>query len=685
MIYNKIHVSHTRKLVMNQIAKKRSKALKKRIFNLLVFFLLPVLILSAGAQNEDAGTVAEASAVRKQAGSIVASEGGVIAGLVPIEFNEAPMLKAMVASGELPPVEERLPDEPLVVRPFESIGKYGGTITLIQRTVSDWGTIQNSNLEPLLHKEQDNYTNAIPNLAVDWEMAADARTFTLFLRKGVKYSDGVEFTADDIMFWYNDQFMNEELAQSWRSQWRPMTAEKIDDYTLRYTFPEPSPGVIHAFASGTWWGSQSMAFQPAHYAKQFHIDYNEDAADLAKAEGFDHWYQLFQNKTSFNRGSVMNKELPVVAPWQVEEIEPDHVTMVRNPYYFKVDTEGNQLPYADYKRSILAENVELRAAKILAGEPDFTRGAISVKKIPAVKMVEERNNYRVFLGSKLFDYSAEGTLFFNHTTEDPVIRELLNNVKFKQALSLAINRDEINNTVMMGTAEPTQATLGPEPVTPFYEERFATAFIEYDPDRAMRLLDEIGLAKDSNGYRLRSDGDQLVLIIEGAEWIASHPPTIELVADYWDKIGIRTTANVNPGGGMWQKFSANTSHVSTWVFGSTYPRMSVNVQWWAQAQFWGRQWQAWFQSNGESGEEPTDEVKEFAAVWSDLPLTVDEAERIEMGKMAMELLAENLWFIGITTPEPEVRTVRRNLRNVNLEAFTETHLFVDRMFQWYFE
>ena len=657
----------------------------KRTFYVLVFFLLPILALSAGAQQETTEASVEASTVMKVAGSFVTSEGGVMEGPVPIEFNEAPMLKAMVASGELPPVEERLPDEPLVVRPFENVGKYGGTLNLIQRTVTDWGTIQNGNLEPLLHKEQDNYTNPIPNLAVDWEMAADAKSFTLFLRKGVRYSDGVEFTADDIMFWYNDQYMNEELAQAWRSEWPPLTAEKIDDYTVRYTFPEPSPGVIHAFASATWWGSQSMAFQPAHYARQFHIDYNEDADDLAKEAGFDHWYQLYQNKTQFSRGSVMNPELPLVAPWLVEEIEPDHVTMVRNPYYFKVDTEGNQLPYIDYKRAVLGESVELRAAKVLAGEPDFTRNAVGIKKIAAIKMVEERNNYRVFLGSKLFDYSSEGTLFFNHTTEDAVIREVLNNVKFKQALSLAIDRDEINNTVMMGTAQPTQATLGPEPATPYYDERNATAFIEYDPDRAMQLLDEIGLAKDSDGYRLGSDGNQLVLIIEGAEWIASHPPTIELVADYWDKIGIKTTINVNPGGGMWQKFNANTSHVSCWVFGSTYPRMSVGIQWWAEGFFWGRQWQVWFNTDGESGEEPPDAVKEFAGVWSDLPTTVDEAERINMGKRAMELLAENLWFVGITTPEPEVRTARTNLRNVNIESFTETTLFVDRMFQWYFE
>ena len=253
-----------------------------------MLLLLPVLILSAGAEKEETETVGEVTAVKKQAGVIVTSEGGMIGGPVPVEFNEAPMLKAMVASGELPPVAERLPDEPLVVRPFESVGKYGGTLTFTMRTVTGWDIIQNSNLEPLLHKEQNNYNNAIPNLAVNREMDADAKAFTLYLRKGVKYSDGVEFTADDIMFWYDDQFMNEELAQAWRSEWRPMTVEKIDDYTLRYTFPEPSPGVIHAFASATWWGSQSMAFQPAHYAKQFHIDYNKDAADLAKAEGFDY-------------------------------------------------------------------------------------------------------------------------------------------------------------------------------------------------------------------------------------------------------------------------------------------------------------------------------------------------------------------------------------------------------------
>jgi len=373
---------------------------------------------------------------------------GVVPGLAG-GYNEAPMLRTRVAAGELPPVEERLPEEPLVVEPLEEIGQYGGTLITIQRSIDDWGNPSHINVETILGKDPTDETKVLPNIAKNWKFSPDAKTLTLYLRKGMKWSDGQPFTADDIMFWYNDILQNKELTPTIWEIWQPggklLKVEKIDDYTVKLKFAVPWPGILFVLAGEM--AIQNSFYAPIHYLKRFHIKYNPDADKLAKEEGFDYWYQLFQQKGMHNADNQPHPELPTLSTWIPEVIALDHITLVRNPYYWKVDTEGNQLPYIDRVKGALAEGIELRVAKILSGEPDLVgEHDVDISKFPVIMQTADENNYRVSLEE---DVSREPPavwqvgLYFNHTVADPFLRELFSDVRFKQALSLAINRSEV--------------------------------------------------------------------------------------------------------------------------------------------------------------------------------------------------------------------------------------------------
>jgi len=603
-------------------------------------------------------------------------------------FNEAPMLRTMVAAGELPPVSERLPEEPLVIKPHESIGKYGGSLNLLLQGPGNWEAMGWLNIEPFLALDREDATRILPNIAKGWELSSDAKTLTLYLRKGMKWSDGYPFGADDLLFWYNDICQNKELTPVMRSVWQPggelMEMEKIDDYTVELEFAISSPNFLYLLAGPAQYGMQRAGiFVPAHYLKQFHIKYNPDADKLAKEEGYDHWYQLFAAKNNF-RGAIQPEvELPVLGAWVAKVVAADHVTCVRNPYYFKIDTQGNQLPYIDQTKGPIVTNLELAAAKVFAGDPDFY-AALDPSKLSVVMANADKNGYEVFVQKKaLHNWPAFFVgLFFNHTVEDLFVRELFSNDKFKQALSLAINRDEINQLALKGLGEPTQATL----LEPFYEERFGQAYAQYDPQKAKGLLAEIGLKSDEDGYILRPDGERLNLVIELAPWFQGiHQPATELIKDYWEKIGIKTSIDQTSGGEMWALYGANESQISMWVLDECdYTLISSKANWWSGGHFWGREWQRWFSTDGEEGIEPPADAKEFISIWEEIPYTMSNEEKISMGKRALELLTENLWMIGVARA-PRIRVVRTSLGNVDLEHFGYVSYSCSGGFQWFFE
>ena len=309
------------------------------------------------------------------------------------EYGEAPSLKARVASGELPPVEKRLPDEPAVMRPWNQIGTYGG-----EALTGDWRDINCINAEHLLEIIAPDFTAPVSNVLKGYELAADAKKITLYLRKGMKWSDGELFTADDFVFWYEDVLLDENITPVKPSIYSPggdlMEVKKIDETTVEYLFSAPYPVIIDVLASDQWW---QFPILPAHYMKQFHIKYNDKANEVAKEEGFENWWQSFaMHRTTGSGQQDVNR--PTVYPWIMEEIDSaQNQYFVRNPYYWKVDSAGNQLPYIDEAVGVRVGDREVKKLKVVSGE--FSIGGVwqSLSDYPVYKEATESGNLRAML------------------------------------------------------------------------------------------------------------------------------------------------------------------------------------------------------------------------------------------------------------------------------------------------
>ena len=320
------------------------------------------------------------------------------------------MLAEQVKAGKLPPVEQRVPEEPMVLKPVHEIGKYGGTW---RRGFTGPGDVENGNRinasdKPLFWDYTG--TQIVPSVAKDWKLGEDGKTFTLYLRKGMKWSDGAPFTADDFVFWFEDLYSNKELVPTpiadMQPQGKPGRVVKVDETTVRFQFDVPYYLFQDMMAGDTLiGGGQSVrqsqkftfgAYSPAHYLKQFLPKYSsvEEANAKAKEAGYESWVQLIHFKKDWS----LNPELPTLGPWQtVQPINTPTWVLERNPYYWAVDTEGNQLPYIDRVQLTLAENLEVLNLRAIAGEYDLQERHIDIGKLPVILENQEKSGYTVHL------------------------------------------------------------------------------------------------------------------------------------------------------------------------------------------------------------------------------------------------------------------------------------------------
>ncbi len=442
----------------------------------------------------------------------------------PTEFSEAPMLAEMVEAGDLPPVDERLPlpSDLLVIQPVHEIGKYGGTW---RRGFTGPGDGQNGHRvaggDRFLFWKSESFPEMTPNVAKSWEVNDDSTVITLHLREGAKWSDGTPFTANDVIFWYEHMYQNSDLVPV-RSPFfnidKGASLEMVDDYTIQFNFAESNSlflevlgSSVNVFGGPAINGNVAMGgYAPAHYLQQFHPDF-VDQADLdalVKEQGFDNWVNLFKDKNTWQR----NPDLPVMTPWKtVNPITTDNWVLERNPYYFGVDTEGNQLPYIDRISMTLAENLEVLNLRAIAGEYDYQARHISLANLPVLLENAETGNYTIHLDPA--QHGADGAFQWNQSYEaDAEIAALLKTPDFRRALSLAVDRDKINEIIFLGIGIPGSAVVAEtSPFNPGPEYR--TLWATYDPDMANQMLDDIGLTeKDSEGYRLRSDNGERIII-----------------------------------------------------------------------------------------------------------------------------------------------------------------------------
>lgn len=521
------------------------------------------------------------------------------------KYKESPMLAELVKAGKLPPVEQRLPKNPFVVGPGVlipekdlkwEVGEYGGTLRMFWTGTEGGGDYIIILCEPLLCAPGISDSPIRGNIVEDFKVTGGNRVFTFKLREGLKWSDGTPVTTEDVRFAYEDVLLNDKLTPVFPSAYRsggsptgePMKLEIIDKYTFRLTSKTRYGAFLRVLAIEAWAGHGDL-LKPAHYLKQFHPKYTplEKLEPLIKKEGFGpgEWWRLFTAKdfsSHWRQSRPDSVGFPVLAPWVLSpSTTSDVLVYERNPYYFKVDVEGNQLPYIDKIVGYRVQDQETALLKVLAGEIDFTRQS-NITQLPLLKANEQKGGYKVYLLDKHTD-GAPAYISLNY--KDPVWRKVVWDVRFRKALSLAINRKEIIDTIYHGLAEPTSWIPN-----------------EYNVAEANRLLDEMGLKKRSpEGWRLGPDGKPFTINFETIGiWEPDMIPVNELVVEYWKKIGIRTTLKqIDPT--LWQQRGREANQLQASVLWGAH---DMGWQLWYGLDFATVLWDQWYNTGGKQGEEP---------------------------------------------------------------------------------
>jgi len=588
------------------------------------------------------------------------------------KYKEAPMLAEMVKAGKLPPVEERLPKKPRVLPVYEEIGTYGGTLHMAWRGQKKdrWG------LEKLIEERMVQFYMPTPGeleivpTVCDWyEVSPDAKEFTFHIREGLKWSDGVEVTTEDVRFWYEDIWLNKDLTPTFK-HWlmaggKPCEIEILDKYTFKVKFAEPYATFIYPLTRyGTPNSYTAASFlAPSHYLKKFHPKYvsKEELDKICKEWGVDHWTKLWgKGKVTF----FFNPELPVLTAWKVEKAEPGETMIhVRNPYYPVVDPEGNQLPYIDRIETRVFEDLETFNMWIVAGTIDFAGRHVEPANYTLFKENEEKGGYRVL------EWHVDDTyaIYPNIACSDEVLRELFNDKRFRQALSIAINREEINEIAFGGLGEPRQAS--PTSGTPYFDPEFEKKWIEYDPKKANELLDEIGLTeRDAEGFRLRPDGKTLEIILEHIEKPGTpKADALELVKKYWEDIGIKILLKSEDRSLFEERSKAGEVEMTAWGWGRSIipidPERYLGEE---HCGCWACPYGLWYLTGGEKGTEPPADhpIWKVWEMWEKARSAPTLEEADSYIKKLVDVHKENVWVIGLVGEWTKPIIVKENLRNV---------------------
>jgi peptide/nickel transport system substrate-binding protein len=588
-------------------------------------------------------------------------------------YNEAPMLADLVASGELPPVDERLPLNPRVTPVNDGIGNYGGTMRRAFKGVSDrWGPT----------KAIDHFfawfdidLNLQPHFCESWETNDDASEWTFYFREGTKFSDGVEFTADDVVWWYENEASNKDLFPSPYPKWTAtvgteklfMDLEKVNDYAVKMIFPVPKTLFIYDLTRGPGMESFGVGcLTPSHYMKQFHIDFTDDKDALqaaATAAGFETWAEYYLDRGYW----MLNPERPVVGPWRaMNPLSEELFIMERNPYYWAVDPEGNQLPYIDTIQHRLYEQGEVLNLWVTNGEIDFQARQMAMANFTLYKESEESGDYHVFVQKT----ASHVALQCNLTTKNAPLREFFNERNVRIALSLAVDRDEMNELAFDGFYTPRQ--YSPMEESPQYYPKLSNAYLDYDPDEANRLLDEAGYAaKDSEGFRLWKDGSgTLSFEIVGTDE-AGQPSedAAQILVKYFADVGVKAAYKYNERSLYQERWAANDIEAAWWGGDRTLlPLAPLAVIFrgvqrdrpWCAA--WGTYY--WEGPDDPNAEKPPEDhwITDIWNIWSQVEQEPDPDKQTELFFQILDIWAEELPMIGYLGNQPAPCIVKNGYR-----------------------
>lgn len=583
-------------------------------------------------------------------------------------FNESPMLQEQVKAGKLPPVEQRLPEKPTVVNAAE-VGQYGGNWQRAYKGPGDrWGPTKLME-ERVVKWSQgaDGKLSLVPGYVESYSVSEDSRTFTFTLLDGLKWSDGQPVTTEDVEFWYNDVFLNKEIMpsidQTLAPGGKPMKLEVVDDRTFKVSFEEPYVYFLEILAKDST-GEPSLDrpsfLFPKHYLKQYNNNYasEEELKAAATKYGAEKWQDLWGSK-----GAVtawwQNPNLPVITAWKIETPAPaEVVTMVRNPYYYAVDQAGNQLPYIDRISHRLFSEQEAFNLMIVQGQIDMQMRYVEPQDYTFYKENETKGDYKVYRWNQAQTWS----LVPNLNVKDDVLRGLYENADFRQALSISIDREMINELVFTGLAEPRQAS----PVTgsPNFNAELETHWAEFDPDKANQLLDGIGLdKKDNDGFRLRPDGKRLSIVVEMQH--ANGPKTMEIVADNFKQIGVELLPRLIDRT-QWDAGRDNNEFQMQWY---PFDRLSVvaaDPRIMMGNDSYAHQYYIWYSTKGVSGIEPPADhpIRTIFESWDAAAKAPNRAAADAALNQLIDTFVRQGWVIGIVGESPAIAIAKNNFKNM---------------------
>jgi peptide/nickel transport system substrate-binding protein len=587
--------------------------------------------------------------------------------------KEAPELAARVEKGSLPPVAQRLPANPVVITPLEETGRYGGQISLLGlgETVDVNTTLGYENLVRWKAGIDSDLTadQVIPNIAERVEASADGAEYTFTLRKNMKWSDGEPFGADDIVFWYESVASNRELTPipiDWLViDGKPFTVEKVDDHTVVFRFARPNGLFMVNLA--TQRGTAVTDF-PAHYLKRFHPDHVDDIDQVVKASDSDTWIDLFLA----NANRAENPERPVLDAWQLTSAISDSQRPVaeRNPYYWKVDPDGSQLPYLDRVAFDLVQDAETAVLKATNGDFDLVDVGINqIRNKPVFARSREKAGYDFF--ETIPQQMNQMIVMVNLTHKNPVLREIFASKDFRVGLSHAIDRQEIIDAVFQRQGEPWQAA--PRPESPYYNEKLATQFTEYDPDLANDVLDKVLPDKDADGIRLRPDGEKLFFQVEVTTSFPDLVDALELVRAHWRQVGVDMSVKSEDERLFFERMDANAHDACVWIggggLGATmdpfyYMPYNFNTRYAMPWYYW------YFDPADKRAEEPPAPARRQIELYRQMLASGDQQTQDDLMRQIMEIAVEEFYCMGIALRKREYGIVAGELRNTPKVAIT---------------
>jgi peptide/nickel transport system substrate-binding protein len=580
---------------------------------------------------------------------------------------ETQSLAALVEQGKLPPVEQRVPaeaDVALMREPGQAIGRPGGVLTQIMGRPTDIKKMAAFGYARLV--KYNRQYQLVPGLLRAIEVK-DRRVFTLSLRKGHRWSDGAPFTTEDFRYWWEDVALNPELSpggppQEMLIDGEPPIVDVIDEVTIRYTWQKPNPYFLPALAAAT----PLYIYRPSHYLKRFHIRYAdpEKLAEELKKRKQRSWNDLHANRDRIYRFD--SPEMPTLEPWILTTPPPsDRFVFERNPYYYRIDMQGRQLPYIDQVAIVIAAP-KLIPAKVGAGEVELQSRGVQFNNYTLLKQDEQRGNYDVRLwrsgsGSQL-------ALYPNFNAKDAQWRALIRDVRFRRALSSAIDRHEINQVIYFGLAREGNNTVLPE--SPLYRPEYQTLWADFKLKRANALLDELSLTKrDARGIRLMPDGRPLEIIVETASEEYEQSDVLELIRDSWVKAGIAlfikpTTREVlrkrvTAGSTVMMAFNGLDNGIATVDIppSELAPTVEDQFQW--------SQWGLYYVSGGKTGQAPdlpaAQKLMQEYRAWS---MAESDADKAAAWHALLQISADEVITIGTVNAVPQPVVISHRLRNV---------------------